>query len=78
MTFTRGETKVVLNGDATLTKAEVSMKMMISEWGMEDEGFLVEFKGMSTEREEDAQVDSEKVTTLYLFGFLLWMAIPFG
>lgn len=38
MTFTRGEVKVVLRGDATLTKAEVTMKTLISDWETEDEG----------------------------------------
>lgn len=32
MTFTRGDSKVVLRGDAALTKAKVTMKTIISNW----------------------------------------------
>lgn len=50
----------MLRGDATLTKAEVTMKTMISDWETEDEGFLVEFKGMTTETEGGEQFDPVK------------------
>lgn len=61
MTFTRVTSKVVLKGDASLTKAKVSMKMMISNWEEEDQGFLIEFHNLVLEPEEGRKMDLLKL-----------------
>lgn len=61
ITFTQGNSKVVLKGDASLTKAEVSMKMMISNWEEEDQGFLIEFQSLMLELKVEGKVDPLKL-----------------
>lgn len=47
MEFEVNGTKVVIRGDPTLTKAEVSLKMMAKTWSSTDQGFLVELQGLN-------------------------------
>ena len=45
MMFVVGATKVILKGDPSLTRREVSLKMLKT-WQPEDQGFLIDFKAM--------------------------------
>lgn len=46
MTFAVGETKAILKGDPSLTRMEVSLKMLVKTWQLEDQGFLIDFRAM--------------------------------
>lgn len=61
MTFTRGNLKLLLKGDAALTKAEVTMKTMVSNWEEGDEGFFIEFQNITIENEDGRKVDPSKL-----------------
>lgn len=47
MTFVVGETKVILREDPSLTRMEVSLKMLVKTWQPKDEEFLIDFRAMS-------------------------------
>lgn len=49
MTFEKGGEKVTLKGDASLTKAEVSLKMLQKTWKDSDQGYLIELRGLNVE-----------------------------
>lgn len=53
MTFAFRDNQVMLRGDPSLTKAEVSLKVMTKTWEAEDQGFLIEFQNMEIEEEEE-------------------------
>lgn len=46
ITFQAGDTQVTLKGDPTLTKVEISFKMLSRVWQVEDQGFLVELRAL--------------------------------
>lgn len=45
MTFVVGDSKVILKGDPSLTRMEVSLKMLVKKWQL-DQGFLIDFRAM--------------------------------
>lgn len=47
MTFKAGGMRVVLKGDPSLTKAEVSLKPLARSSDIQDQGFLVEFRAIT-------------------------------
>lgn len=49
MTFEKEGKKLSIKGDASLTKAEVSLKMLHKSWTETDQGFLVEIEEMNRE-----------------------------
>lgn len=53
MTFTIGDRKITLKGDASLTATEVTLKTLTHRWEEEDMGSLVEFQHMELEIEEE-------------------------
>ncbi|KAA0034007.1 Ty3/gypsy retrotransposon protein [Cucumis melo var. makuwa] len=64
MTFTVGGAKVVLKGDLSLTKMEVSLKMLMKQWHPEDRGFLVDFRSMGVSRTDRQLTVSEAAEEL--------------
>lgn len=46
MTFLVGDTKTILKGDLSLTRMEVSLKMLVMTWQPDDQGFLIDFRAM--------------------------------
>lgn len=54
MTFTRGDKRIVLKGDPTLTRMEVSLKRMTHAWEVTDQGYLVELQALTTQEETQA------------------------
>ena len=46
MTFIVGDTNVILKGDPSLTRMEISLKMLVKTWQSDDQGFLVDFRAM--------------------------------
>ncbi|KAA0037918.1 ty3-gypsy retrotransposon protein [Cucumis melo var. makuwa] len=46
MTFAVGDVKVVLKGDPSLTRMEISLKMLMKQWQPNDRGYLVDFRSM--------------------------------
>ncbi|TYK29724.1 ty3-gypsy retrotransposon protein [Cucumis melo var. makuwa] len=46
MTFLVGDTKTILKGDLSLTRMEVSLKMLVMTWKPDDQGFLIDFRAM--------------------------------
>lgn len=59
MTFDREGEKVVIKGDSSLTKAEVSPKMMHRTWLESDQGFLVELRALNLEEDTDNSMTRE-------------------
>lgn len=55
-----GDSKVTIKGDPSLTKAEISLKMMTKTWSEVDQGFLIELRGMNIEEPTDKEVDSSQ------------------
>ena len=46
MTFIVGGTNVILKRDPSLTRMEISLKMLVKTWQSDDQGFLVDFRAM--------------------------------
>lgn len=46
MTINKGDKSIVLKGDASLTKSNISLKRLVKYWGPADQGFLVECRAM--------------------------------
>ena len=64
MTFTVGGTKVVLKGDPSLTRMEVSLKMLMKQWQPESRGFLVDVRSMGVSRADRQLTVSEAIEEL--------------
>lgn len=64
MTFTVGGVKVVLKGDLSLIRMEVSLKMLMKQWHPEDKGFLVDFRSMGVSRTDRQLTVSEAAEEL--------------
>lgn len=58
MTFNLGDRMVTLRGDPSLTKMEVSLKVLTKTWSDSDQGFLVEFRDLNINEQKDEE-DSE-------------------
>lgn len=48
MIFRNGSRRVILKGDLTLTKVEVSLKRLSRNWEASDQGFWVEFRALTS------------------------------
>ena len=46
MTFIVGDTNVILKGDPSLTRVEISLKVLVKMWQSDDQEFLVDFRAM--------------------------------
>lgn len=55
MTFAVGEDQVTLKGDPSLTKTEVSLKVLTKTWETEDQEYLVEIQNKEAEEGEDKE-----------------------
>lgn len=55
MTFAAGNEQVTLKGDPSLTRAEVSLKVMTITWEAEDQDFMIEFQNLEMEEEGDSE-----------------------
>lgn len=56
MTLQVGDKEVVLRGDLRLNKRQVSLRSLWRLWSLEEEGFLLEYRGIE-EPKRDADVD---------------------
>lgn len=52
MIFASGDNQVTLKRNPSLTKAEISLKVMTKTWEVEDQGLLIEFQNLEIEEEE--------------------------
>ncbi|KAA0040209.1 ty3-gypsy retrotransposon protein [Cucumis melo var. makuwa] len=53
MMFWVGEKQIVLKGDPSFIRAECSLKIIEKTWGVEDQGFLLEWQNYDLEAEDD-------------------------
>lgn len=60
MMFTKGDHKVTSKGNPSLTKAEVSLKMLTKTWEQNDQGFLIEFQNLLMEESEELEGSEKK------------------
>ncbi|XP_016900395.2 uncharacterized protein LOC107990885 [Cucumis melo] len=58
MTFAVGDVKVVLKGDPSLTRMEISLKMLMKQWQPNDRGYLVDFRSMGISKADSKDVES--------------------
>ncbi|KAA0039533.1 peroxidase 64 [Cucumis melo var. makuwa] len=66
MTFVVGDAKVVLKGDPSLTRMEISLKMLIKQWKPDDRGYLVDFRAMGVKKTDRQLTVGETVEELQL------------
>ncbi|KAL0541011.1 hypothetical protein IC582_021038 [Cucumis melo] len=64
MTFMVGDTKVILKEDPSLTRMEVSLKMLVKQWHLEDQGFLINFRTMGISKTDRQLIIKESVEEL--------------
>ncbi|TYK03080.1 ty3-gypsy retrotransposon protein [Cucumis melo var. makuwa] len=64
MTFAVGDAKVVLKGDSSLTRMEISLKMLIKQWQLDDRGYLVDFRAMGVTKADRQLTVGETVEEL--------------
>ncbi|KAL4027583.1 hypothetical protein IC575_010753 [Cucumis melo] len=63
LTFYEQGNKVVIKGDPSLTKTQVSLKGMMKNWNTEDQGYLVECRAMEKRDIEDKEADVQITET---------------
>ncbi|KAA0057268.1 Ty3/gypsy retrotransposon protein [Cucumis melo var. makuwa] len=63
LTFYEQGNKVVIKGDPSLTKTQVSLKGMMKNWDTEDQGYLVECRAMEKRDIEDKEADVQITET---------------
>ncbi|XP_050942550.1 uncharacterized protein LOC127149991 [Cucumis melo] len=61
MTFVVRDTKVILKGDPSLTRTEISLKVLVKTWQPDDQGFLVNFSAMGIPKEDRELVVTDAV-----------------
>ncbi|KAL0545922.1 hypothetical protein IC582_015819 [Cucumis melo] len=61
MTFVVGDTKVILKGDPSLTRMEISLKVLVKTWQPDDQGFLVNFRAMGIPKADRELVVTDAV-----------------
>ncbi|TYK05775.1 putative retroelement pol polyprotein [Cucumis melo var. makuwa] len=59
-----GDTKVILKEDPSLTRMEVSLKMLVKQWHLEDQGFLINFRAMGISKTDRQLIIKESVEEL--------------
>lgn len=62
ITFKLGEKKVIIKGDPSLTRVEISLKMLTKSWNESDQGFLVELKDLNLNEQRDEEDSGEEVS----------------
>lgn len=78
MTFAVGDSQITLKGDPTLTKSEVSLKVMSKSWEVEDQGFLIKFQHLEVEKDEDLFVKPEELETKELTEMIRTLLLQSG
>ena len=86
MTFIVGDTNVILKGDPSLTKMEISLKVLVKTWQLDDQGFLVDFRAMgipkadwmlvATESMEEIQPEIEQLQNEFEDVFVMPNRLP--
>ncbi|KAA0062470.1 Ty3/gypsy retrotransposon protein [Cucumis melo var. makuwa] len=61
MTFVVGDTKVILKGDPSLTRMEISLKVLVKTWQPYDQGFLINFRAMGISKADRELVVTDSV-----------------
>lgn len=51
MSFRNGGNHIILKGDPTLLRAEVTLKRQARTWEAQDQGFLIEFRAITAQPE---------------------------
>ncbi|TYK28130.1 Ty3/gypsy retrotransposon protein [Cucumis melo var. makuwa] len=63
LTFYEWDNKVVIKGDPSLTKTQVSLKGMMKNWETKDQGYLVECRAMEKRDTEGREADDQITET---------------
>ncbi|KAA0055925.1 Ty3/gypsy retrotransposon protein [Cucumis melo var. makuwa] len=63
LTFYERDNKVVIKGDPSLTKTQVSLKGMMKNWETKDQGYLVECRAMEKRDTEGREADDQITET---------------
>ncbi|KAA0032325.1 Ty3/gypsy retrotransposon protein [Cucumis melo var. makuwa] len=66
MTFVVGDTKVILKGDHSLTRMEISLKVLVKTWKPDDQGFLINFRAMGISKANQELVVTDSMEDFQL------------
>ena len=61
MTFVVRDTKIILKGNPSLTRMEISLKMLVKTWQPDDQGSLFDFRAMGISKADRMLVAAESI-----------------